>query len=61
MQENADIYLVTDMDDEMVKKANMTPFHDLQEAVDQALLKMGKEATVYVVPIGGSTLPVVEE
>ena len=61
VQENADIYLVTDMDDEMVKKANMTPFHDLQEAVDQALLKMGKEATVYVVPIGGSTLPVVEE
>lgn len=61
VQEKADIYLVTDMDDESVTKANMIPFHDIQAAVDCALEKMGKGATVYVVPIGGSTLPVVEE
>ena len=41
----------------MVTKANMTPFHDLQEAVDAALNRMGKDCSVYVVPIGGSTLP----
>lgn len=61
VQEKADIYLVTDMDNESVTKANMIPFHDIQAAVDCALEKMGKGATVYVVPIGGSTLPVVEE
>ena len=61
VQEKADIYLVTDMDDESVTKANMIPFHDIQAAVNHALEKMGKGATVYVVPIGGSTLPVVEE
>ena len=60
VQENADIYLVTDMDDESVTKANMVPFHDIQTAVNHALEKMGKNATVYVVPVGGSTLPVVE-
>lgn len=60
VQENADIYLVTDMDDESVTKANMIPFHDIQTAVNHALEKMGKNATVYVVPVGGSTLPVVE-
>ena len=60
VQENADIYLVTDMDDESVTKANMVPFHDIQTAVNHALEKTGKNATVYVVPVGGSTLPVVE-
>ena len=60
VQENADIYLVTDMDDESVTKANMVPFHDIQTAVNHALEKMGKNATVYVVPVGGSTLPIVE-
>ncbi len=59
VQENADIYLVTDMDDESVTKANMVPFHDIQTAVNHALEKMGKNATVYIVPVGGSTLPVV--
>lgn len=57
VQKKCDIYLVTDMDDSLVTKANMTPFHDLQTAVDRALDKMGKDASVYVIPIGGSTLP----
>lgn len=57
VQKKCDIYMVTDMDDAMVTKANMTPFHDLQEAVDAALNRMGKDCSVYVVPIGGSTLP----
>ena len=61
VQENCDIYLVTDMEDKLVKKANMVPFHNLQQAVDAALTRMGEKATVYVVPVGGSTLPVVAE
>ena len=61
VQENCDIYLVTDMEDKLVKKANMVPFHNLQQAVDAALTRMGEKAAVYVVPVGGSTLPVVAE
>lgn len=61
VQENCDIYLVTDMEDKLVKKVNMVPFHNLQQAVDAALTRMGEKATVYVVPVGGSTLPVVAE
>ena len=60
VQQKCDIYLVTDMDDALVTKANMTPFHDLQTAVDAALAKMGKDSDVYVIPIGGSTLPMEE-
>lgn len=58
VQKKCTIYLVTDMDDAMVTKANMVPYHDLQKAVDDALEKMGDDATVAIIPIGGSTLPV---
>lgn len=37
----------------------MVPFHDLQQAVDQALKKRGEKASVYVIPVGGSTLPMI--
>ena len=57
VQGKCTIYLVTDMDDTLVQKANMVPFHDLQEAVDAAFAQMGEDASAYVIPIGGSTLP----
>ena len=60
MQQKCTIYLVTDMDDALVRKANMVPFHDLQQAVDQALEKRGEKASVYVIPVGGSTLPMIQ-
>ena len=59
VQQKCTIYLVTDMDDALVRKANMVPFHDLQQAVDQALEKRGAKASVYVIPVGGSTLPMI--
>lgn len=55
------IYLVTDMDDALVEKANMVPFHDLQTAIDAAFAKMGKDASAYIIPIGGSTLPMIQK
>lgn len=60
VQQKCTIYLVTDMDDALVRKANMVPFHDLQQAVDQALEKRGAKASVYVIPVGGSTLPMIQ-
>jgi nickel-dependent lactate racemase len=60
VQKKCSIYLVTNMEEEQVRRANMTPFRDMQTAVDAALEKMGKEAEVYVIPLGGSTLPMLE-
>lgn len=57
VEKKCNIYLVTDMEDDLVRKANMTPFHNLQEAVDAAFAKMGKDASCYIIPDGGSTLP----
>lgn len=59
VQQKCTIYLVTDMDDALVEKANMVPFHDLQTAIDAAFAKMGDDASAYIIPIGGSTLPMV--
>ena len=61
VQQKCTIYLVTDMDDALVEKANMVPFHDLQTAIDAAFTKMGKDASVYIIPIGGSTLPMIKK
>lgn len=61
VQEACDIYFVTDMPDDMVNAVGMRPFHDLQTAVDAALEKMGSDAKAYIIPIGGSTLPVVKK
>lgn len=58
VQQKCTIYLVTDMEDNLVEKANMVPFHDLQTAVDTALKKLGQDCHAYIIPIGGSTLPV---
>ena len=58
VQQNCTIYLVTDMEDDLVTKANMVPFHNLQTAIDAAIEKLGKDCHAYIIPIGGSTLPV---
>ncbi len=59
--DDADIYLVSEMDDDLVKSIFMTPFHTVQEAYDAALKKCGDKATVIAMPYGGSTLPCPEE
>ena len=55
--EYADIYLVSDMEDAFVKKLFFTPFKTVQDAFNAALEKKGKNASVLVMPYGGSTLP----
>jgi len=61
VQQNADIYLVSEMDDETVRKMSMFPFATLQEAFDAALAAQGEDAKVLLMPYGGSTLPRVSE
>ena len=55
--EDADIYLVSELDPAFVKTIFLTPFADVQSAFDAALQKCGEEASVIVMPYGGSTLP----
>ena len=53
----ADITLVSEMDEELVRSIFLEPEKSVQRAFDKALLKHGPQATVIVMPYGGSTLP----
>ena len=55
--ENADIYLVSELEPDFVRSLFFTPFPDVQSAFDAALKKQGPDAEVLVMPYGGSTLP----
>ena len=55
--ENADIYLVSDLPDQLVRSLFMTPYHSAEEAYRAAASKCGPGATVLAMPYGGSTLP----
>lgn len=59
--ENADIYLVSDLPDDFVRKIFLEPKPSVQEALDCAFEKLGKDAKVLAMPYGGSTLPCVAE
>ena len=58
--ETSEIYLVSEMEPEFVRNIFLKPYPGVQEAVNAAFEKLGNEATVLVMPYGGSTLPVVE-
>ena len=60
VRQRADIFMVSEMEPDFVKDIFMTPFSTVQEALDEAMKRMGNEASVIVMPYGGSTLPVVE-
>lgn len=55
--ENADIYLVSEMEKEFVESIFMKHYGSIQSALDAAFAKLGGDATVLVMPYGGSTLP----
>ena len=58
--EEAEIYLVSELPEDVVKKIFLTPMKTAQEALDKAFEKLGEDATVLAMPYGGSTLPYVE-
>jgi nickel-dependent lactate racemase len=55
--ENADIYMVSELPDDFVRRIFLKPFPSAQAALDAALEKLGKDATILSMPYGGSTLP----
>ena len=58
--ERADVYLVSELEDDQVRAAFLTPFHTVRDAYQAALRKCGPDAAVLAMPYGGSTLPVVQ-
>lgn len=58
---SAEVYLVSEMDPDLVHKCFLEPFDTVQAAFDQAFARLGPEAKVLVMPYGGSTLPRVAE
>ncbi len=59
VMENASIFLVSTFSPEFTRKMFMVPFPDLETALQQALQEQGNQASVLVMPYGGSTLPIV--
>ena len=55
--ERAEIYLVSEMDPDFVESLFMRPFSNVEEAYAAAVEKLGSEASVILMPYGGSTLP----
>lgn len=55
--EKADVYLVSELPDELAEKTFLKPFHTIEEAYCAAMEKCGKDATVLAMPCGGLILP----
>ncbi len=53
----AQVYLVSVLPDELVRQCGMVPFDNLATALDTALDEIGSDASVLVLPQGGSILP----
>ena len=58
--ERCDIYLVSDLEPELVRSIFMEPFATVAEAYEKAKEKCGEDARVLVMPYGGSTLPKID-
>ncbi len=61
VQLKASVYLVSDMEESFVKSMFFTPFDNIQSAVDAAFKELGQQASVIVMPYGGSTLPMLDK
>lgn len=59
--EKAEVFLVSEMEDALVRKCFLQPYASAQDALEAAFRKLGPQATVLVMPSGGSTLPCVTQ
>lgn len=55
--ERAEVFLVSEMEPDFVRSIFLTPCGSVQQALDDAFARLGGEASVLVMPYGGSTLP----
>jgi nickel-dependent lactate racemase len=57
----AEVYLISALPDELVRRCGLVPFADLDAAAKAVLGGLGPDARVLVLPQGGSVLPVFSE
>lgn len=60
-QLSREVYLVSDLDDETVSKMLMAPVGSIEEGLEKAFQKLGREARTAIMPQGSLVLPLVEE
>lgn len=59
--QKAKIFMVSDLDDDLVKIINFEPFTSVKDALDTALVELGEDSQVLILPIAGSTLPILKQ
>ena len=59
VEKKAQVFIVSDMPHEMSKRLFMEPFDSMDAALSNAFSALGDDASVLLMPHGGSTLPVV--
>ncbi len=57
IQRRAKVLLYSSLPDEIVRKAFLTPCHDITAAVEMELTRFGPDARVAVLPQGPLTIP----
>lgn len=60
VQQCNDIYVVSGLDESTVKKAMMTPVTSIEEGLKKALQRLGKNASIAVIPQGPMVLPLLQ-
>ncbi|SHJ82726.1 nickel-dependent lactate racemase family protein [Paramaledivibacter caminithermalis] len=55
--QKAKIYMVSDLEDELVTRINFKPFRSVQAALDSAINELGEDSKIMIMPTAGSTLP----
>jgi lactate racemase len=57
LQKKAQIWLVSDWPDSLVRNIGMQPFHEINEAFEKALLVKGDHVIITVLPEGSAVVP----
>lgn len=57
---NNRIFLVSELESDFVQSIHLEPYTNAQQALDEALKILGPDASVIVMPYGGSTLPFIQ-
>jgi len=60
----SELWAVTDLDDEIIKKAMMKPYKSIQSAINDAIKTIkekGKQPKIFIMPSGNYTIPIIEK
>ncbi|MGE4424616.1 MAG: nickel-dependent lactate racemase [Pseudodesulfovibrio sp.] len=59
-EKKADVYMVSELEDAVMENMFVTPCPDVETALAKARARLGEDASIVIMPFGGSTLPAVE-